>query len=193
MKPLTTDDILGRERYEQARPDLRRRIIMDKARRRVQLGAHCTIHFESRETLSYQVHEMLRVEDSWTRPNAVEEELASYNPLLPVAGELSATLMLEYETEDERASALPQFVGLDQHVTLTIGDTAPLLARFDRGQIDERGVSAVQYIKWDLDASRCALLRTDGTVVRLAIDHPFYRAQAILGEDTRRAIMHDPD
>jgi hypothetical protein len=51
----------------------------------------------------------------------------------------------------------------------------------------------VQYLKWRLDDQRRALLKTEGTVLRLALEHPYYHAQAILGEDTRRAIAHDPD
>ena len=193
MKPLTSADILSRDTYEEARTDLRRRVMLDKSRRRIQLGPHCTVHFESRETLFYQVHEMLRVEGSWNRPGAVGDELDAYNPLIPQTGELSATLMLEYETAEERATELPKFVGLDQHVWLRVGDTAPLLATFDRGQIDDRGVSAVQYLKWRLDAEQRALLKADGAVVRLILDHPAYNAQSVFGEDTRRAIMNDPD
>jgi hypothetical protein len=192
MKPLTPEEILSREQYEGARGDIRRRMIVEKTKRRVQLGPHCTVHFESRDTLSYQVHEMLRVEGSWQRPGALDEELASYNPLVPQPGELSATLMLEYERADERATELPKFVGLDRHVSLQIGDTDPARPTFDRGQIDEQGVSAVQYLKWRLSADQVARLQKSGTVVRLAIDHPAYHAQAVLGEETRLAIMHDP-
>jgi hypothetical protein len=193
MNLLTQDDILDRTAYEEARPDFRRRIMLEKSRRRVPLGAHCTVHFESRDTMRYQVHEMLHAESSWNRPGAVDEELLAYNALIPGQGRLSATLMLEYETPEERAVALPAFVGLDRHLTLKVGETDPILAIFDRGQIDAQGVSSVQYIKWILDESQRALLKTDGTVVRLILDHPFYRAQAILGEESRKAIMNDPD
>lgn len=192
MTPLTPNDILDRDAYERGRDEYRRHIMRDKGRRRVGLGEHCTIHFESRDTMRYQVHEMLRTESSWDRPDAVAEELQSYNALIPQHGELSATLMLEYETPEERATALPAFVGIDRHLTLRIGDTAPILATFDRGQIDEAKVSSVQYIKWRLDDRQVRLLQTEGTVVRLMMDHPFYRAQAVLGEDTRIALMHDP-
>jgi len=81
----------------------------------------------------------------------------------------------------------------DGDPALRIGDTEPLLASFDRGQIDEDKVSAVQYLKWQLDERQRDLLKTEGTVVRLSIDHPFYRAQAVVGEDARRAIMNDLD
>jgi hypothetical protein len=193
VKPLTKDDILSADAYERERLDLRRRVMRIKDQRRVLLGDHCSLHFECRETLGYQVHEMLRAERSWNRPGAVEGELEAYNPLVPVAGELSATVMFECDDEEERRVRFAELVGIDQHLKLVIGDTAPILARFDRMQIDDQRISSVQFVKWDVDQRQRALLKTEGTVLRLVIDHPSYAAQAVLSETTRKAIMHDPD
>ena len=192
MRQLTKADILGKDAYEQARPDFRRRVMVQKDRRRVPVGDHCTIHFENRDTMHYQVQEMLRAENSWLRDGAIEEEIEVYNALIPGPGELSATMMLEYETAAERARMLPQFVGIDRHLKLLIGGTAPVIATFDRGQIDEHKVSSVQYVKWTLSPEQVQLLGTDGTVVRLVIDHPAYTAQAVLSEGTRKALSQDP-
>ncbi len=191
MNPLTPADILDKAAYETARPEMRRRIMLEKARRRVLVGDHCSLLFENRDTMHYQVQEMLRAEDSWLRPGALDDELSAYNPLIPARGELSATLMLEYETPAERAEALPRFVGLDQHVWLEIDGTPKVLASFDRGQIDAAGVSSVQYLKFALSPAQVTQLGQDGSVVRVRIDHPAYQAQAVLGEDTRRAIAAD--
>lgn len=193
MDLLTTSDLLSKDQYERERPDLRRRVMLQKDRRRVAVGPHCTLHFENRDTMRYQVLEMLRAEGTWNNASAVADELHAYNPLIPQTGELSATLMLEYETPEERVHELPRFVGLDRHVWLLVGDTNPAQATFDRGQIDEHKISAVQYVKWHLTTDQRRLLKTDGTVLRLVIDHPHYQAQAVLSEETRRAIMHDPD
>ncbi len=193
MKPPTPADVMSRDAYERARPEMRRRVMVLKDRRRVAVGDHCTVHFECRDTMLYQVHEMLRAESSWDRPGAIADEIEAYGPIVPVEGELSATMMFEYETPEERATILPRLVGIDRHVFLEIGGEAPLLARFDRGQIDERKVSSVQYVKWDLGAARRRLLKQDGTVVRIRITHPAYSAQAVLSEACRRAIMNDPD
>jgi hypothetical protein len=193
MQTLTKDDILPEREYERARPDFRRRIMLTKDRRRVLVGEHCSVHFESRDTMLYQVQEMLRAESSWEREGAVEEELEAYNPLIPGRGELSATIMFEYETVEERQIKLPQFVGIDRHVWLQIGDTERVLAGFDRGQIDEHKVSSVQYIKWKIDEERRELLAREGTVVRIVIDHPQYQAQSVLSEQTRAEICRDPD
>lgn len=193
MQLLTTNDIQSKNEYAASREGIRRRIMTMKSKRRVLVGDHCSIHFESRDTMLYQVHEMLRAEDTWERPGAAEDEIEAYNPLVPQEGELSATLMLEYETAEERAEMLPKFTAIDRHVKLVIGETEPVLAGFDRGQIDEDKVSSVQYIKWKLDPERRALLKEEGTVVRIVIDHPVYRAQSVLSEETRKEIMKDPD
>jgi hypothetical protein len=191
MPLLTAADIVGKVRYEATRDEYRRRVIVLKQKRRVLVGGHCSVHFECRETMRYQVHEMLRAEDSWERPGAMDDELRAYNPLIPGPGELSATMMFEYATPEERSEHLPRFVGIERHVWLRIGDAGPLPAAFDRGQIDDRGVSSVQYVKWRLDAARIEALARDGTVVRLVIDHPAYSAQAVLSEETRREIAAD--
>ena len=193
MKLLTEADILDKAAYERARDDFRRRVMVMKDKRRVAVGDHVTIHFESRDTMHYQVQEMLRAEESWLRPGAVADELEAYNPIIPQAGELSATMMIEYATAAERAVQLPQFVQIDRHVWLQIGDTPPVLATFDRGQIDEHKVSSVQYIKFALSDEQRRLLSADGTVVRLRIDHPAYTAQAVLSEESRKAISRDAE
>ena len=87
MEPLTTHDILGKDDYERARPDIRRRVLVIKDKRRVGVGDHVTFLFENRDTMHYQVQEMLRAEGSWSRPGAVDEELSAYNALIPARSE----------------------------------------------------------------------------------------------------------
>jgi hypothetical protein len=193
MPTIDRREILDRESYEQVRPEVRRRVMLAKDRRRVLVGDHCSVHFESRETMLYQVHEMLRAEGSWDRAGALDDELEAYNPLVPGAGELSATVMFEYETAAERAVFLPRLVGIERHLALKIGETPPVLGRFDRGQIDEHKVSSVQYVRFPLTDEQRRLLKEDGTVVRLVLDHPALQGQAVVGEATRREIMNDPD
>jgi hypothetical protein len=193
MEPIRTDEILGRVAYERARPELRRRIMVLKARRRVPVGEHATLHFESRDTMLYQVHEMLRAEGSGERPRAVEDELAAYNPLVPSGRELSATLMLEYETPEERTVRLRELLDLDEHLWLHIGEGGRVRGVFDRAQVSPTRISSVQYVKFPLSEKQAGLVRAEGTVVRVVVDHPAYLAQAVLGEETRRELARDLD
>ncbi len=191
MKRITRDDILDRDAYQRDRDTTRRHIMVMKNRRRVALGDHATLHFETRDTMIYQIHEMLRAEGSWERAGAIADELEAYNPLVPADGELTATLMLEYETPAERDHSLRELVGIDAHLWLQVGDTPPLRAVFDGAQVTHTRVSAVQYVRWTLDEVRQDLVRQQGAVVRVVIDHPGYQAQAVLGEATRQELADD--
>jgi hypothetical protein len=191
MEQIRREEIKSKEEYERCRPEFRRRIMLLKAKRRVPVGDHFSCHFETRDTMLYQVHEMLRAEDSWQREAAVSDELEAYNPLIPGGDELSATLMIAYQTPEERAHHLQRLLGLDRHVWLRIGEIEPVLAAFDQAQVSTTRISSVQYIRWPVDVRRKRLLRTEGTVVRLMIDHPHYSAQAVLSEETRKEIASD--
>lgn len=188
---ISPEDLLGPEEYERQRETIRRRIMALKRIRRVPCGEHAMFHFESRETMFYQVHEMLRIERSWNRPDAVRDELDAYNPLVPDGSELVATLMFEYETPEERDEHLTKLVGIENHVWLQIGDADPVRAVIDDAQVSATRISSVQYVRWPLDALRRERLRTEGEVVRLTIDHPHYSATAVVGEETRRELAAD--
>jgi hypothetical protein len=193
MSPLSAADVLSGEEYERERDSLRRRVMAIKDRRRVLVGDHCSVHFECRDTLRYQVLEMLRVERSWDRPDAVEDELAAYNPLLPGDGELSATVMFEFEAPEERGVELAALAGVERHLWLEIGDTPRVLAQFDTRQMSDSKVSSVQFVRWRLTDAQRKALGTDGVVVRIVIDHPHYRAQSVISEQTRQEIAPDPN
>ena len=68
--------------------------------RKVHLGPSATLYFEDRQTIHYQIQEMLRVERIFEAAG-IEEELAAYNPLIPDGCNLKATFMLE-EPDVER-------------------------------------------------------------------------------------------
>ncbi len=191
VKLLTTEDLWGREEYEQQRDAFRRKIMAAKQPRRVLVGPNCSVHIENRDIMRYQVLEMLRAEGTWDDPQAVADELEAYNPLISRPNLLSVTMMFEYPTEEERETELPKLVGIDRHFWLAIGESDPVLGEFDAGQIDEDKVSSVQFVKFPLDDEQQSHLAQAGTVARLIIDHPHYTAQAVLGEQTRECIAAD--
>ncbi len=188
---LSPDDLLSLEEYTNIRDDFRRNIMVQKRARRVPVGTNCTAHIENRDTMRYQVLEMLRAEGTWDKPEAVAEELHAYNPLISQPEMLSVTFMFEYPSEEERKSELPKLVGIDQHVWFQIGDDAPILGAFDAGQIDEDKVSSVQFVKFPISPDQRNRMGDADTVLRIVIDHPHYQGQAVLGEDTRRSIVAD--
>ena len=84
---------------------LRPRIIALKDRRRIRVGGHLTFLFENRDTVRYQIQEMMRIERI-VEADAIRHEVDTYNELIPFRGELSATLLIEYDSPEERNVAL---------------------------------------------------------------------------------------
>ena len=59
MELIRKEEIVGATEYEQMRPGFRRQIMALKNKRRVRVGDHVTVHFETRNTMLYQIYEML--------------------------------------------------------------------------------------------------------------------------------------
>ena len=110
MHSLTPDDIRNLHEYELERPDFRSRVIELKRRRRVALGPLMTLVFENRDTVRFQIQEMLRVERI-VQPDKVLHEIETYNELLPGPGEVAATLFIEITDQGRIQAILDGFIG----------------------------------------------------------------------------------
>lgn len=188
-------DILPLADYERRRQELRGRAMSARAARRVALGPHASLVFESDETIRYQIQEILRAERISDLP-AIEEEIRAYRPLLPScrprattgAGasgsgadlicELAATLFIEYGDRAERDRALARLVGIERRLHLVVRGERRT-ARFDPAQMDGRRISAVQFVRFVLEPADLDALRA-GAPVRLVLDHPAYQHAAAL-------------
>jgi len=189
MKQVVLDDILGLPAYEQKRDEFRRRIIDLKRIRRVAVGDKVSLVFENRDTVIFQIHEMLRAERI-TDLDKIREEIAVYNELIPGAGELSATLFLEIENQSHLREELLKFLGIDEAVYLKIGGTS-IHARFEEGRSKEDKISGVQYIKFPLSSSESRAFTEGKEKVEIVIEHANYRAAALLAEETRKSLAED--
>ena len=187
MNPVELARIRNIAEYELERKTWRPQMMALKDRRRVRVGGHVTFLFENRETVCYQIQEMLRIERI-VEPEAVRRELDTYNELIPRHRELSASLLIEYESEPERAVALHELLGLENHVWLAVEGEPPSSARFDTRQISTERLSAVQYVKFPLTPEQRARWR-DG--VRILIDHPQYQAEQALTAEQLEELGRD--
>jgi len=120
MKKLTREDLLSLEQYAVQRAAFRARVMAHKKNRRVAIGPHLTLYFEDALTIQYQVQEMLRIEKIF-EADSIEEELATYNPLIPDSSNLKATAMLEYQDVDERKRQLGLLKGIEDLVWVQVG------------------------------------------------------------------------
>jgi hypothetical protein len=190
MNTLVLDDIKNLHEYELERSDFRARVIALKTRRRVPLGPLMTLVFENRETVRFQIQEMVRIERI-VRPDKVQEEIDVYNDLLPRPGEVAATLFIEVTEEAKIQSTLDGFIGLDEpgKLVLRIGDGV-YPASFAAGQSREDRISAVHYIRFALgEEGRRAL--EQGEPAQLEVRHGEYQAVALLPLETVEELRQD--
>jgi len=175
MSPqLHAGELLSLEQYARERAAIRARMIGYRAQRRLQLGAHCTWSFEDRETVRYQVQEMLRAERIF-EPEAIAEELAAYNPLIPDGSNLKATMLLEYPDPAERAQRLAELRGIEHHCWLRVSGHDPVnaIADEDLERSNELKTSAVHFLRFELSAGMVASL-VAGANLAAGIDLPAY-------------------
>lgn len=172
--PLTAADLLPLEQYARERAAIRARMIDYRATRRLNVGPHCTWSFEDRETVRYQVQEMLRAERIFEAAG-IAEELAAYNPLIPDGRNLKATLLIEYPDPAERAQRLTELRGVEAHCWLSVAAHAPVYAIADEDleRSNDEKTSAVHFLRFELTPEMIAAFRA-GAAVAAGIDHPAY-------------------
>lgn len=182
MKPVLRSEILDHMTYSERREELRPLAMQAKAARRLVLaGGTLTFLFENRDTVRYQVHEMMRTEKI-VREADIEHELSTYNELLGGPGELGFTLLIGIDDEAERASKLQQWRDLPKHVYAERADGSRVRATFDPRQVGDDRLSSVQYLKLAVGSE---------APVAIGIDLPGLSVHHVLSEEQRAALDSD--
>ena len=190
MDKLTRADLYSLERYHEHRTEFRRRVLAHKRLRQVPIGPNATLYFEDRLTIQYQVQEMLRVERIF-EAEAIEEELAAYNPLIPDGANLKATFMLEYEDPDKRRRMLGRLRGIEDRVWIEVGgDRVYAVADEDLDRATEDKTSAVHFLRFELPGRMCAALG-EGAMLKFGIEHVEYRHDCVPSEASCAALVAD--
>lgn len=197
MNKIDAKELLDLTAYEKAREAMRAGIIELKKNRRVSVGDRITLLFENRDTVLFQIQEMVRTERI-VDEDKIQDELSTYNELIPDEGELSATLFIEIPgiarmSHDEQIAAVNRFQGLDRNaVFLVLGDLR-IPGRFEEGRTKEEKMSAVHFLRFRLSTEA---VRNLGDPVRpafLVVDHPNYEARQVLGSSVRAELLRDLD
>ena len=191
MNKLTIAEIAPLPAYEQERNDFRRRIIALKAHRRIAVGDLITLVFENRDTVRFQIQEMMRVERIHDEAKILDE-LETYNGLIPGPGELSATLFIEITEAGRVQETLDRLMGIDEpgRLWLEVGGER-CAALFETGHSNEDKLSAVHYLRIRLTPAQQQRLADPALAARIVIDHPHYQASAELGLATRQSLIAD--
>jgi hypothetical protein len=174
---ITVEELLGLEQYAQVRDTHRAAAIAARRIRRVELGPFLSVAFESRELLTYQIHEVLHAEQA-SSAAALLAELGAYNALLPGPGFLSATLLIELTDDDTMRYWLGALVDIERHLVLSNPDGTVSRSVPERGHAAALtrtdATSAVHYLQLPVSGSRVEYGCT------LGIDHPAFRVEVAL-------------
>ncbi len=191
MRLLETSEILNLVDYERVREARRRELIAIKRPRRVSVGRHLTFVFENRETVWFQIQEMVRAERIVDEAK-IAEEVEVYNSLLPRPGELAATMLIEITDAAQIKPVLDKLLGIDtrDYVKLTVGPHV-IVGAFEGGHSDEeRGkLSAVHFVRFALPPETRRIFQA--AEVALVVEHPNERARTVLAEDTKQSLLKD--
>lgn len=191
MQKLTRADLYSLEQYAQVRKDFRAKVIEHKKNRRLALGEHAALYFEDRLTMQYQIQEMLRIERIF-EPEAIQEELDVYNPLIPDGHNWKASFMLEYPDLEERRQALARLIGIENQVWLQVEgfDKIRPIANEDLDRSTPDKTASVHFMRFELTPEMVAAVK-NGAALRAGIDHPEYRVEVEVPRNVRDSLAAD--
>jgi len=192
VKKLTVDDIIDMRAYERERDELRRQIIELKKTRRIGLGPIMTLVFENTLTMRWQVQEMARVE-RMLRDDQIAHEVATYNNLIPDAGELSATLMIELTSEPALREWLPRLVGIQGHIAVVLPDGTSVpgeLSEEDELRLTRDDITAaVHFLKFRFSDADIEMFSSGP--VHIVVNHPEYDQDVLLSPEQHAQLLAD--
>lgn len=191
MRPVTAGELLNLYDYEKVREARRRAVIALKRERRVAIGRYLSFVFENRETVWFQIQEMIRAERLIDEAK-IAEEVAVYNTLLPRPGELAATMFIEIGEPERIKPVLDALLGIDTrgYVRLHVGPHV-VVGAFETGHSDEElgKLSAVHFVRFPLPpAARAAFAYAE---IALVVEHPNERGRTVLSDATRARLAED--
>jgi hypothetical protein len=194
MQKISRESLMTLEAYARDRKDFRARVIAHKKHRSLALGEHVMLLFEDELTMRYQVQEMLHAERIFEE-EAIQDEIDAYNPLIPDGRNFKATMQIEYEDVNERASALARLKGIEDRTWIRVEGCAPVYAVADEDlerETDEK-TSAVHFLRFELTPEMVESLKY-GVGLAAGIDHPHYAATVDpVPPEVRAALVKDLD
>ncbi len=192
MTHLERSSLMSLEQYAEERPAFRARVLDLKKRRDVYLGDHVLLLFENRLTIQYQIQEMLRIEKIF-EADGIEEELESYNPLIPDGDNWKATMMIQYDDVEERRAKLVELFDIENQIWVQVGDCEKVIAIADEdlSRADDKKTSAVHFLRFQLPEDVIAAVKS-GAPVSFGTSHPRYPVAPVeLSPEVRGSLASD--
>ena len=192
MEKLTRGDLYSLEQYAENRPAIRAQVMKHKKNRNIHIGPTATLYFEDRQTIQYQVQEMLRVERIF-EADGIEEELQAYNPLIPDGSNWKATFMIEEPDVAKRHELIDSLAGVEDRVWVRVGGNERVfaIADEDMDRDTEEKTSSVHFLRIELSEKMIGDLR-QGAALGIGIDHRNYSHEVEpVADSLRDALIAD--
>jgi hypothetical protein len=175
MQKLKPTDLYSLEQYSRDRAAIRAKVMEHKRSRQVGVGPNLMWLFEDRITIQYQVQEMLRAERIF-ESEGIEDELGSYNPLIPDGTNWKVTLLIEFPDENERRVQLARLKGVEDRCWVQVSGHERVFAIADEDlerENDEK-TSSVHFLRFELTPPMIASMKS-GAALAIGVDHDQYR------------------
>lgn len=193
-KKLTREDLLSLEEYAKQRDRIRAEIMEHKKHRQVPIGPNLTLYFEDEKTMRYQIQEMLRAERIF-EAEGIQEELDTYNPLIPDGSNWKVTMMIEYPDPDERRKRLSELVGIEEtlHVQVDGFDPVYAIVNEDLERSTEDKTSSVHFARIEFTPEMIQAMK-DGATITAGVRHDNYpHGPAEITGTVRESLIGDFD
>ena len=192
MEKLNKSDLFSLEEYSINRDSFRKKVLEEKQHRKVYIGEHVVLLFENKNTIQYQIQEMLRIEKIFDA-EGIQEELDAYNPLIPDGSNLKAVMLIEYPNVEERKEKLKILKGIERKIWIKVGSHNKVFAIADEDleREDETKTSAVHYLRYEFSASMINDWKNGSSIV-MGIDHENYQSsETIISSDISSSLSGD--
>jgi hypothetical protein len=195
MPEIELKHILNLAEYEKVREAKRDAIIALKRNRRIEVGPNLSLVFENRDTVLFQIHEMVRTE-RLVDDRKIQDEIDAYRNLLPSPGELSATLFIEIpgiaDLPHEKArEAVNYFQGFESGGIALETPSARSVALFEAGFSNDEKMAAVQYLRFPIDRALLDQIANSAIVLNLTASNGRYDASVPVPGGMRSQFLLD--
>lgn len=189
---ITRQDIVPLATYRKGRDEYVRKMIQYKKNRRVNLGPDISVLFENRNTVLFQIQELVNSEDL-DDAKEIEEYIDIYSPMLPGEDELSATLFIQSDEQERLTAMLGKLKGIEHHLYLQVG-VEKVQAVFEEEHDDREVTTSVHYLKFPLTGTAKAYIANasaEHAQLKLVLDHPNLHVEAPLSADHVSSFQND--
>jgi hypothetical protein len=142
-------------------------------------------------TVRYQIQEMLRIEKIFEAAE-IQEELDTYNPMIPTGLNLKATMMIEYNEVEDRKEALSKLIGVERSIYIRVGGYEKVypICNEDLERETKDKTSSVHFMRFEFTQAMVDEFCNDAKV-SMGIEHVYYPQSIVLDQLIQDELKQD--